>query len=49
MSSQHAARVGAPRLVRSAHEPWLMRVAFATAGAAVTAGLTGVFALVSWH
>jgi hypothetical protein len=42
------ARVGTPRLLRAAPEPWLMRVAFATAGAAVTAGMIGVFALVSW-
>jgi hypothetical protein len=47
MTSQHA-RVAAPRLVRFVPEPWLMRVAFATAGAAVAAGLIGVFALVSW-
>ncbi len=47
MTSQHA-RVGAPRLLRFAPEPWLMRVAFATAGAAVTAGLVGVLALFTW-
>ncbi len=48
MNSQPA-RVGTPRLFRSTPEPWLMRLAFATAGAAVTAGLIGVFALVSWY
>ncbi len=47
MNSQPA-RVGTPRLFRFASEPWLMRVAFATAGAAVTAGLMGVLALVTW-
>ena len=35
-------------IFRFASEPWLMRVAFATAGAGVTAGLMGVLALVSW-
>ncbi len=47
MNSQPA-RVGTPRLFRFAPEPWLMRVAFASAGAAVAAGLIGVFALFSW-
>jgi hypothetical protein len=46
--NSHSARVNTPRLLRFAPEPWLMRVAFATAGAAVTAGMIGVFALVSW-
>ncbi len=47
MNSQPA-RVGTHRLYRLAGEPWLMRVAFATAGAAVAAGLIGVFPLFSW-
>ncbi len=47
MTSQHA-RVGTPRLLRFASEPWLIRVAFVTAGAAVTAGLVGLLALLTW-
>ena len=47
MNSQPA-RVGTHRLFRFAAEPWLMRVAFATAGAAVAAGMIGVLALFSW-
>lgn len=47
--SSHAARTASStnRLVRSG-ESLLMRIAFASAGAAATAGVAGVIALVTW-
>jgi hypothetical protein len=47
--SSHAAPAASwtSRLIKSG-EPLLLRVAFGTAGAAVTAGIAGIVALASW-
>ena len=48
MSSHAAAAAGWKIRLTKSGEAMLMRVAFASAGAALTAGIAGIVALASW-